>query len=854
MSGQQEKLLRESLAAEHDRMLQRFDSLLRGELLPVINRGKVDDSTVADVIEQFFSGEDYKDFQWDTLGIYGGGFGLSHHSRKHFILFQTRELLEDVKGVGLPYLPAESHKKAEPYQELVDYLFLGRRRKQPLVGDREKSYSPEFYWQLAHIYYPELYGRELFSPSPFDQHLTDKRSPYVYCPIGEVSFFLYAWRLLFRHCQGTDNSLSSPFEKRKRLSLSEGGVPACRNIWDKGFWESSAAAHPEWDWVIALEELERSDSVGQLDEAASRFARKVQVQWNKWHQKLDTEPARFYVPGQPWASDWFSLGLLSGQPAQAHSHARPTDTLTSLIRFALRVNGGRGQQSKLEGYVDLVRDAAQTKSAVSWQALEDLDGILQDAVHLFLTARVNGNASLLSLFSELHTLARFPVVPFFYWTAVDRLPKEHFVFPIWESWRFPVSVRLPNGAQGEPPVLTLPAVGIALLAIRPMSEFGLADFDDPGADSREVYATAYERLFRTERFFVRVGRPMIDSAFYGILVGDSLHREGRAEQVDNWAHALQTKLALLQMLYDRLSTESSGVSEVTVKKELWQNMGGSLLSLRRTINALSYYKRVREFLESNRKTLPTLRDGDDADFAASNRGIGHILLDAFHLMAAKVSLGDSKYGDLHQRLPSFGRACINGRLPPLTTRRGEEYPVTSEELQDFLPSDGSVRFIPDLPEGTSLSNFEVWKQVDLKTGGEPIKFRYDTVVGVVIDELLSNACKHVNKVGSEEAKISIELTVERGQNTLSEPGQWWASLRVINTAAFEGLRSEVSDSRSLLDKQSGKGLGLFFNRELCETLTGSSENYEVNVGADYRHVVSTFRFPVMYSPTLTDAI
>jgi hypothetical protein len=853
MPKQQKKLTHESLVVKTDRMLQRFDYFLRKALLPVINQGEVNDTIIADEIDRFFHEEDYKAFQWDDLGIYGGGFGLSHHSRKHFILFQTRELLDDVKGSGLPYL--SDNDNLEQYQDLIDYLFLGRRLKQPLVGDKEKAYSPEFYWQLAHIYYPDLYGRELFAPSPFDRYLAkEKLAPYVYCPIGEVAFFLYAWRLLFRYRQRLEHILSSPFKQEKKLSLREDDGVTRWDIWNKQFWEPSAAAHPEWDWIIALQELDNSDSNMHLSEDTARFTRKVNSQWNRWQQKLDSDPAQFFVPGQPWVSDWFNLGLLNVQHAHDPLNARPTDTLTSLIRFALRVASERSTQSGLETYLIQVSDAARAGSAISWSTLEDLDSILQDAVRQFLTKRQNGNASLLSLFSELHTLARFPIMPFFYWTAVDQLPKEHFVFPIWESWRFPVSVKLPNGLQGEPPILTLPAVGIALFAIRPMSEFGLSAFDAPGADHEKVYAEAYQRLFRMERFFVRIGRPMIDSAFYGILVRDTLYREGRAEQVDNWAHALQTKLALLQMLYDKLSADSRGALEVKVKKELWQNMGGSLLSLRRTINALSYYKRVKEFLKANKKTLPTLRDGENVTFRASNRGIGHILLDAFHLMAAKVSLGDSKYGDLEERLPSFRLACLKAILPPLMTNNDEDYPITFKELADFLPADGSVRFIQHLPEGTSLSNFEAWKQVELNPGGDPIKFRYDAMVGVVLDEMLSNACKHVNKVGKvgqEEANITIELIVEKGQNTLSERGRWWANIRVVNTAAFEAMRGE---DRSLLNTKSPNGLGLFFNRELCDTLTGSSENYEVTVAADYRHVVSNFRFPVNYSPILTEIV
>ncbi len=756
---------------------------------------------------------------------------MSHNSRKNFVLFQTDAVkTDDIKGVRLPYLP----RSTEDYQDLVDALFLGRRGKQPLMGGGQNTFSPEFYWQLAQTYYDEYHR---FEPSQFSQYLQRNRSPYVYCPIGEVAYFLYSWRMLLRHLQRTGNLMDRISD---HLSFNKDPEAKCLDIWRREVWEGHTGFRPELEWLMTIEGLKRTED-------SPSFRDKVLDQWATWHRRLDLDANEPLGMSQYWKTDWFSLGLLDRNSDDDRRGAQPTTTLLALLGFARNLN--REQISDFERPESLVAKSIQNKSLMDWDALEALDSTLQDSVIPFLRRGMNGSRSISSLLSELHSLARFPLLPYFYWTAVDGLPKEHFVFPIWESWRFPVEVRVPEG-EGRGSTFTIPAVGIALIAIRPMREMKLPEFD-PSDEREKKFFEAHRRLFRTERVFLRIARPMIDASFYGILIRDSAHTEGRAEQVESWAHALQTKLALLQVLYDRLSAQSSDDQIVTVQQEIWTNMGGSLRSIRRTINALSYYNRVRKFLSRLNEDFITLRHSTSADYPISNRGLGNLLLDAFHLMAAKVRLADQKYGDLRTRLPSFKEACDNHVLPPLRTQFDDEYPVTFEELRDFFPSDHSVQLKLHLPEKTSLENFEVWEEIGLRAA-DPITFNYDTVVGVVIDEMLSNACKHVNEIERDatgSARITIDLTVEMDNNVDSDLG--WAILRITNTAAFEGSQGEIPETRSLLDWKRGKGLGLFFNHELSRTLTGDAKNFTVKILPDSRHVISTFGFPVVYSPTLT---
>lgn len=831
----------ELTAEATDNMLQLFDQHLRETLVPVITESGATDESITDALRRFFDKEEYKVFQWDVLGVYGGAFGLSHNSRKHFILFQTDAIQpRDIKGVRLPYRPGE---KEDEYKELIDYLFLGRRRQQPLLSSEPMSFSPEFYWQLARIYQPQHGSNE---STPFVRYLQSKRSPYLYCSEGEVSFFLYAWRFLFRHLQKS-SSLSQQEIGRLDLGIEE--PYKSLDIWQPEFWTNQVGLCPESEWLMALDTLEQSDK-----DISDDFRRLVRNQWLNWHNRLDANSEKFYVRGRAWKTDWFNLGLLNnGSPDKDHASAtKPTETLLSLIRFAQYIERGSGDGS-LATFESAVVDSISSESVLDCKTLRELDWAIQKVVLRFLRGKKNGGSTLASLLSELHAQARFPILPLFYWTAVDRRPKEHFVFPIWESWRFPVEVKVPGVGSRSPVTFTLPAVGLALIAIRPMRLMGLSGFHAMGSDRDQVYSRAHRRLFRTERFFARISRPIIDGEFYGTLIRDAAHKEGRAEQIENWAHALQTKLVLLQQLYDKLSAESGVGANITVPQESWRNIGGSLRSLRRTIVALSYYRRVREFLEVNKRTLLTLEQEVEGKFSSvSNRGLGHLFLDAFHLMAAKVRLGEEKYGDLDQRLPSFKEACENSQLPPLMTQTGGEYAISKQELSEFFPTDKSVRLTVRLPEGTSLGNFEVWQKVLIDPHNEALVFYFDAVAGVVIDEMLSNALKHVNTV-DHAARIDIDVSIEADKNLNPQRPLSWAVLRITNTAAFEGLRDEIPANRSLLDLKDS-GLGLFFNRELSQTLTGDLSNYLAQIDPDCRNVISTFRFPVIFRRTLTKAV
>jgi hypothetical protein len=221
------------------------------------------DLNTSKVIEQFFEDNEYRNFQWEDLGVYGGAFGLSHNSRENFILLQPTDLPEypTIRGLNIPYLP-ESELDADRYKDLIDYLFLKRRGAggQPLLGrdDLASAFGPEFYWHLAKIYVPQQTGSQHWHGRiplcPFNQYLYEVKVPYLYCPIGEIVFVLYAWRMLIRRCQKFKD-LTARVEAGQ-LALNEQGCFQCEDIWCKELLGELNPSLPESEWLTALEELE----------------------------------------------------------------------------------------------------------------------------------------------------------------------------------------------------------------------------------------------------------------------------------------------------------------------------------------------------------------------------------------------------------------------------------------------------------------------------------------------------------------------------------------------------------------------------------------------------------------------
>jgi hypothetical protein len=566
-------------------IIRNFNSWLRKKVPLEKNKEQL----LSKVINEFLRKPECNRLQWNSLKVCGGAFGLAHHSSKHFILLQTDnpifENQEDViKGIKIPYLPEVN----ERYQELVDYLFLGKRRLQPLSSELKHEFAPEFYWYFAQNYnsatsYSDSdywHPYKLVKKTELDIYLSRKmRVPYLYCPAGEVSFFLYAWRLMFRLFQ--KSAPDDPVELR--LDMQE-HFP-CRDIWHMPYWEhltqndaDDQLSFPEADWLRSLQEPLNRD-----------FRDAVEAQWSFWRLKTDVEN----YPGlTPWLSDWVRLCLLE---FDEDWNSRPTEILLSLVLYAFNIEPRSHVRGSLKHVADIINQAVSGRRRLGQEEITDIDRLLQDVVKYLLTKHNCEIESLPTMLSLVHKLARFPILPLFYWTVASGIPKEHFVFPVWESWQFPIKLKVPLLSPEEKKKhpkdrknfseVTLPFVGISLLELAPKKTLDApyqekvlgsiltpdedlrreAGFSDREAERFKIYS----RLANIARFYRRIARPFIDNAFYGILVKDSSEREAtlsvRTDLAATFSHAYQKRATMFVNSFTQFL-------ERTLAVDLWTDL------------------------------------------------------------------------------------------------------------------------------------------------------------------------------------------------------------------------------------------------------------------------------------------
>jgi hypothetical protein len=267
-----------------------------------------------------------------------------------------------------------------------------------------------------------------------------------YCPIGEMLFCLYAWRLLLRNgqAQGFD-ARCSPGDI-SRVPASE---PAKTVI-----WPPADLGTPESAWLKYL----RSDGAAILP------------LWREISERLDS---------QTWASDLTVLGVIAGTGAGG----LPNESNRALLNYAtyvVKVSGGKHKRlfSQLSALSDTVRKKGWPQRQ---EDLKRLDCALQSAVLAYLEiGHSRARPTIGDLLRVLHAKARFPVIPYFYWLAIDPCPRSHLVLPVWRA------------TTSNPPVLVwfreprtrtecitfknrkkrdLAVVGVGVLAIEPSADF-----------------------------------------------------------------------------------------------------------------------------------------------------------------------------------------------------------------------------------------------------------------------------------------------------------------------------------------------------------------------------------------------
>lgn len=490
-------------------------------------------------------------FQMQTLGVYGGAFGLANNQEQHFMLLENAKFppRPDMQVINIPHI---SPGKTKAFGEMIDYMFIQRRGQQKLRPDTEgeQVFAPEFYWHLA----PCGSRRSVRAhPVALRQGETFRN---LYCSSGEVSFGLYAWRLLLRWAQCNDQDINSIFEPGK-ISFMRTMRPR-RALWPLLQDQERWSALPEATWLSAIAQL-NDDLAGpaNLSESKLKFMQQVISQWSAWSASLDdnTSPDS----QNPWLSDWASLGLLDQPPEHQSKDGERHKigvAMIPLLRYAMHV-ASVIEEEPCAGYDSLGETYRRTagrcqlriqeiigsaSDVMGINELEEVDKCLQWLIEAFFRHRCAGSEDCTVGFClrTLHECTRFPIIPFFYVTAVDRKPKAHLVFPVWESSEFPVSIYVPRFVDvGKSKVkesgdtyweIESPVVGVALLMVKPIPEVDWTLMGDNVLESARDGDFGIGRMDWITTYWRPIARPLCDINLYGQMVRQHVELEARASQ------------------------------------------------------------------------------------------------------------------------------------------------------------------------------------------------------------------------------------------------------------------------------------------------------------------------------------
>ena len=347
---------------------------------------------------------------------------------------------------------------------------------------------------------------------------------------------------------------------------------------------------PETEWLLLVDEVTESEkndktSIGYYANGHlgydKTFIKSALELWETTTRSIDgiTNDGGNYS----FYLDWKNLCLLD-------DNGNVTITFLALMRFACNLvknfmNNDNIDREKsvflektfniLQENTDRLSDSFRSgkKLDLNWVKEFKLDNILKNSVYFYICESINPNEipNALNLLKNLHGLARFPIIPFFYLTSIDQEPKEHLAFPTCDSHEFPVIVKLgrQNHLNTDSIEIQSSAVVMCLLTLRPpscmpqasntssndnsthnKSELGRVDWERffLGYEGEELSGTTWDRLFWIDTFFNRLAQPIVDQGFYGYLVKPFLERKAGDTKIDLFGHEASSQIASARRL------------------------------------------------------------------------------------------------------------------------------------------------------------------------------------------------------------------------------------------------------------------------------------------------------------------
>lgn len=345
--------------------------------------------------------EDIRRIQ-SELGVFVGGYAFldpREEGSSRPLLFRESGLGE--RGHQVFQLPWRwSSLEGERFASLIDSAFYAWRSR-----ERPSSSLPSVSWPEYTTYLGTGSGYRSLSRG-------GGQFEFLYAPVGEVACFLLTWRALIASAQRLGGA--STLEQ-----FDAGPPPPLDSLWANTVADLSSR---EKDWSSSIRGDAASLQNGRL--------------WSEL-ATLSRRPCSG-CGSQCWTPELLSLGFLRGQPTGT-GEFWPTPWFRALWRFFDHWSG----QPSSASYDD--------RSPLDCRSVE---GLMREALPKMVRLLLGvswAEHTVQDGLTKLHTLARFPVIPYYLWWLLDGGGKSHLVLPAWRD--FSVTARIPTavvwGFNGE---------------------------------------------------------------------------------------------------------------------------------------------------------------------------------------------------------------------------------------------------------------------------------------------------------------------------------------------------------------------------------------------------------------------
>lgn len=492
------------------------------------------------------------DFERDTLGVWVGGFIFVDPTSGRVVpLFRQRAASHDpsMQSFALPYTWRRFPGK--PTESLIDDMFYQWRSSESLTGPWDDTHwPPEYYMDL-----PELCLSE--------KEQTAARSVFEeigchYCPYGEVLFFTLAWRFLLRiaQCKGwLADPRSLTFDLVAEGRRAEDQDP--QSLWSTELWTNNASREISW--------YEHARSLrGDLDAA--------------WHQIMRTT-VDIGSATDGWRADWRVLQLVRISSDGVLLLGEGLSPLLAYCALSLELLGNKATAGRLRRY----RSQLLPDQPVGHETMARINTLLQETILEVLTgcgSTHEQSGTVADSLRMLHRMARFPVLPYYYWAAVDPVPRAHLVVPVWhstaETIRLPVtrpSFPFPLRSAATPRTAATNIVGVAVVGVTPFA--GLDPTLDANCSTSASDGDPRKRLYLVREYFELLARPVVDLYFYRRVAQKTLIAERMAERalLADMAHRLGNLLSAFNGTIAEIDTAALGSSVSAADLKSISNIG-----------------------------------------------------------------------------------------------------------------------------------------------------------------------------------------------------------------------------------------------------------------------------------------